>query len=112
MRLTHLVAATDESLAGRQAVWTTLELAAECSARVTVMRTVSFDSPGQPGLEHLPRWGESDLPAVDSRRPVGAAGVRGLPGIEIGRFAERVHADLLVLGRKPHSRTARLLLGD
>ena len=36
----------------------------------------------------------------------------GLPGIEIGRFAEHVRADLLVLGRKQRSRGQRLLLGD
>jgi nucleotide-binding universal stress UspA family protein len=43
---------------------------------------------------------------------VETAGVHGLPQVEIGRFAEQRHADLIVLGRKPRSRTARLFLGD
>jgi nucleotide-binding universal stress UspA family protein len=32
--------------------------------------------------------------------------------VEIGRIAERVHADLLVLGRNPRTQAMRLLLGD
>jgi nucleotide-binding universal stress UspA family protein len=36
----------------------------------------------------------------------------GVPGIEICRFGESRDADLLVLGRKPRSHLARLLLGD
>jgi nucleotide-binding universal stress UspA family protein len=40
MQLTHIVAATDESDAGRQAVRTALELAASAGAQVTVVRAV------------------------------------------------------------------------
>jgi nucleotide-binding universal stress UspA family protein len=36
----------------------------------------------------------------------------GVPGVEICRFGERRDADLMVLGRKPRSQMARLLLGD
>ena len=36
----------------------------------------------------------------------------GDPAAEICRFAETREADLLILGRKPRSRAARLLLGD
>jgi nucleotide-binding universal stress UspA family protein len=36
----------------------------------------------------------------------------GIPGIEICRYAEQNQADLVVLGRKPHSPMMRLLLGD
>jgi nucleotide-binding universal stress UspA family protein len=40
------------------------------------------------------------------------AGVYGLPQVEIVRFAEHRRVDLLVLGRKPRSRAARVFLGD
>jgi nucleotide-binding universal stress UspA family protein len=113
MQLTHIVAATDESDAGRQAVWTALELAAESGARVTLMRVVPFDRAGtSPMLECLQRWVESDLPPLDPLPPIHYAVAAGIPGIEIGRFAERVQADLLVLGRKPRSPLERLLVGD
>jgi nucleotide-binding universal stress UspA family protein len=113
MHLTHLVAASDESDAGRQAAWAALELAAETGARVTVMRTVPFDGHATPsGREHLRRWVESDLPPLDPQPSTDYSVAWGVPGIEIGRFAERVRAELPVLGRKPRSRATRLLLGD
>ena len=113
MDLNHIVAATDESDAGRQAVWTACEVAAQAGARVTVLRVVPLDHSDAPAaLERVRRWVESDLPLLDPIPPIAYALAHGLPGIEIGRFAEQSHADLLVLGRKPRSRIARLLLGD
>jgi nucleotide-binding universal stress UspA family protein len=113
MQLTHIVAATDESDAGRQAVWTGLELAVQSDARVTVIRVVPFNGAGKPPMiEHLRRWVESDLPSIDPLPPIHYAVAAGIPGIEIGRFGERVEADLLVLGRKPRSPLERLLVGD
>jgi nucleotide-binding universal stress UspA family protein len=44
MQIRHIVAATDESEAGRQAVWTAVELAASAGARVTVLRAVQFEA--------------------------------------------------------------------
>jgi nucleotide-binding universal stress UspA family protein len=80
---------------------------------VTVLRVVPLDDHGTPpALERLQRWVESDLPPLDPEPPMAYVPAYGLPGIEIGRFAERAGADLLVLGRKPRSRIARLLLGD
>jgi nucleotide-binding universal stress UspA family protein len=113
MQLSKIVAAADESDAGRQAVWTALELASKTAARVSVMHVVPVDSSGSAqALEHLERWVESDLPPIDPLPPMTYSLAHGLPGIEIGRFAERVHADLLVVGRKPRTRMARLLVGD
>jgi nucleotide-binding universal stress UspA family protein len=37
---------------------------------------------------------------------------KGLPGIEIGRLAEMVSADLIVVGRKHRSSRQRMLVGD
>jgi len=113
MHLSHIVAATDESEAGRQAVWTAREVAAQAGARVTVLRVVPLDDRDSPmAYEQLQRWVESDLPRLDPMPPIAYAIASGLPGIEIGRYAEQAQADLLVLGRKPRSRIARLLLGD
>ncbi len=130
MQIRHIVAATDESEAGRRAVWTAIELAASAEARVTVLRVVQIEARvvagivqtrpvddvdgelGSPAVDRLRRWVEADLPAIDRKPPIQYAVTFGLPGIEIARFAERVGADLLVLGRKPRSRMVRLLLGD
>jgi nucleotide-binding universal stress UspA family protein len=113
MRFTHLVAATDESDAGRQAAWTALELAQRAGGRVTVLRVVPpGGSTNEVEREQLQRWVESDLPPLERLPPIEYAVGYGLPGIEIARFADRVRADLVVLGRKPRSQMTRLLLGD
>ena len=129
MNLRHIVVATDESDAGRQAVRAGLDLAGRAGAKVTVMRVVSLpatpligamaggvesaelDAAGT-ALERLQRWLSADvLPAGDDL-PVALGIAFGVPGIEICRFAEQRDADLLVLGRKQRSPLARLLLGD
>jgi nucleotide-binding universal stress UspA family protein len=113
MHLSNIVAAADESDAGRQAVWTALELASKTGACVSVMHVVPVDGAGTAqALEQLERWVESDLPPIDPPPPMTYSLAYGLPGIEIGRFAERVRGDLLVIGRKPRTRMARLLVGD
>ena len=125
MELRHIVAATDESDAGRQGVRAALALSAKTGARVTIMRTVpvraavlagipsvepAVDEEAESGVERLQRWLEADLAGLESRVSFAVTG--GLPGVEIGHFAEREWADLLVLGRKPHSLMARLVIGD
>ena len=111
--ITHIVVAVDESEVARSAVWAALQVAYHAHARVTVLRVLPFADQGESAaLKHLQRWVEADLPALDRMRPIGYAVVQGLPGVEIGRFAEHAHADLLVLGRKHRSRATRLLLGD
>jgi len=127
MQLRHIIAATDESDAGRQAIRTALALAGPAGARVTVVRAVhvgpmmpaavpgtsSEDGElGAPALERLQRWVEADLPVLPEQPGISYAVAFGLPGIEIARFAEQEGADLVVLGRKPRSRMTRLLLGD
>jgi len=81
---------------------------------VSVMHVVPLDDNGGPAqaLEQLERWVKSALPPVEPLPPMTCSLAYGLPGIEIGRFAERLHADLLVIGRKPRTRMARLLVGD
>jgi nucleotide-binding universal stress UspA family protein len=129
VNLRHIVVATDESDAGRQAVRVGLALAAKASVRLTIMRVVSvkavplfgavtgdLGSAGLDGggvaLERLQRWLEADLTAAGAGTSVDLGIAFGVPGIEICRFAEQRAADLLVLGRKQRSPMARLLLGD
>jgi nucleotide-binding universal stress UspA family protein len=125
MKLRHIVAATDESDAGRQGVRAALALSAQTGARVTIMRTVpvraavlagipsvesTVDDTAESSVERLQHWVEPDLAGLESRVSFAVTG--GLPGVEISRFAEREWADLLVLGRKPRSLMARLVVGD
>jgi nucleotide-binding universal stress UspA family protein len=131
MELRHILAATDESDAGRQAVRTAIDLMARTSARVTAMRVVSAeamavlaaagDGDGSPGfgvnfdsveLGRLRRWLEADVLSPAHAELIEADVAFGLPGIEICRYADQNLMDLIVLGRKQRSQMARLLLGD
>ena len=128
MDLRHIVAASDESEAGRQAVRAAVELAGRTGARVTVMRAVpapravlagmppvesAADEADASSVERLQSWVEVDLRShADAPAVSFAVTSYGLPGVEISRFAEREGADLLVLGRKPRSLKARLVVGD
>ena len=127
MDLKHIVAATDESEAGRQGVRAALALSAHTGARVTIMRTVAnraaavgsapslepaVDDDVESTIERLQRWIEADLASSGVGARVSFAVTHGLPGVEIGHFAERERADLLVLGRKQRSLMARLVVGD
>lgn len=129
MNLRHIVVATDESDAGRQAVRTGLKLAARASARLTVMRVFSIQAVpvlagvagdigpadldgGGVALERLQRWLQADVIPAGETTPIELGITFGVPGIEICRFAEARDADLLILGRKQRSQVGRLLLGD
>src|SRR5918993_2178169 len=130
MQLRHILAATDESEAGRQAVRSAIALAARALAAVTILRVIpEGPTPGRvilrPGrtpdrmgdqdrsaLAHLRRWLEGGVVSPDALEAAQLGVAYGLPGIEICPVAEQVHADLLVVGRKRHSPMARLLLGD
>lgn len=129
MLLRHILAATDESDAGRQAVRTATALASRASARLTILRVIAReatrrlvgvgrDTASTQGCEdevammYLRRWLEADVLTADEVQAADLATASGVPGIEICRFAEQGEADLLVLGRKHHSPMMRLLLGD
>lgn len=126
MKLRHILAATDESDAGRQAVRTAMDLATRASARISVLRVLATESTrrlvsagvgsgngrDETARKYLRRWLEADVLSPEQTSTVEVATVAGIPGIEICRFAEESGADLLVLGRKQHSRMMRLLLGD
>jgi nucleotide-binding universal stress UspA family protein len=131
MELRHILAATDESDAGRQAVRTAIDLMTRASAKVTAMRVVSAeamavlaaasegDGPPDFGMDfdsvelgRLRRWLGADVVGPADARLIETDVAFGLPGIEICRYAERNDFDLVVLGRKLRSQFSRLLLGD
>jgi nucleotide-binding universal stress UspA family protein len=130
MLLRHILAATDESDAGRQAVRTATALASRASARVTILRVVAVEGTrrlagvgghgaasanggeDEVALMYLRRWLEAEVLSPGQLQAVELGIASGIPGIEICRVAEQAQADLLVLGRKRHSRMMRLLLGD
>ena len=129
MDLRHILAATDESDAGRGAVRVASYLGPRTSARVTVLRVMAAEAtrqlvgaahggmfggatPDEPALRHLRRWLQADVLSPSEIQQVTLATAAGVPGIEICRFSDRVQADLLVLGRKRHSPLMRLLIGD
>jgi nucleotide-binding universal stress UspA family protein len=129
MILRRIVAATDDSDAGRQAVRTAVQLGARTSAQVTVLRVMAVEvshrlvgaalslgpSAGEydeTELVRLHQWLRADVLSLEEMESTELAITYGIPGVEICRFAERAEADLLVLGRKRHSQMTRLLLGD
>ena len=129
MNLQHVLAAADESQAGRQAVRSAIDLAGRAHARVTVVRAIPVGAMAvaagttggygfagseseSPAIQDLRQWIGSDLRAQSEPPPAELAVVSGIPGIEIRRLAEQREADLLVLGRKQRSQLARVLLGD
>lgn len=129
MNVQHILAAADESEAGRQAVRSAIDLARRADARVTVVRAVpvmamavaaattgGYDFAGaeieSPAIEDLRQWIGSDLRVQCEPPPVELAIVSGIPGMEIRRLAEQREADLVVLGRKRRTQLARLIFGD
>jgi nucleotide-binding universal stress UspA family protein len=129
MELAHIIVATDESDAGREAVRTGLDLATRAGGQFTVMRAVTVQAiPASVGVdvggdpygsevggietERLDRWLRADVLPVPEPVKVELGIAFGVPSVEICRFAESQAGDLLVLGRKRRSQFTRLLLGD
>lgn len=115
MRVRHILAAADESEEGRAAIVAAAALGGGTGARVSVLTVIppAEDDLGVgralDGLRGIVRSAILHVPhppKVDS-----VVGV-GLPGIEIGRFAETARADLVVIGRKRRSPRQRMLIGD
>ncbi len=98
MLLRHILAATDESDAGRQAVRTAIDLASPASARVTILRVMAAEArrrlvsvghgtaPTNGGedevaLMYLRRWLEADVLSPDEVQAAELATACGVPGI-------------------------------
>lgn len=107
MPLRHIVAATSDTDEGRAAVQTATSLGQEFQSKVTVL-AVANEPLRENGLARLTRSLREtvarQLETVQRPHPAVHFAVQfGLPGVEIGRFAESSDADLVVLGRKDHS---------
>src|SRR6266545_2778312 len=123
MDLRRIMAATDDSDAGRQAVRSALAIGARSGARVTIMQAVparpallarasELGAGGQSlpepwALERLQQCVEGSLNGSAKAVPIEYAEAVGIPGIEICRYAEQHQIDLLVLGRKRRSQMSR-----
>jgi nucleotide-binding universal stress UspA family protein len=116
MLLRHILAAADDSEEGRAAIMAAAHLGQRSGARVTVLTVAQLlraDGVVARLLEGLQETVEGQLAALPEPRPVIDLAVElGLPGIEIGRFAETNGADLIVVGRKQRTSMQRLLIGD
>jgi nucleotide-binding universal stress UspA family protein len=115
MHLHHIIAAADDSEAGRAAILAAAHLASRCHARVTVLTVASatasrvasrLQEDGVRGAANRVLRTFTVPPALTIDSTV------GLPGIEIGHYAETHGADLIVVGRKQRSSLHRLLVGD
>lgn len=115
MHLRHIIAAADESAEGRTAILAAALLAERTRARVTVL-SVADRLVGEPVvprmLDGLRATVTTILAPLTQPPRLDVAMAVGIPGIEIGRFAETAAADLVVLGRKRRTDMQRLLLGD
>jgi hypothetical protein len=123
MELSRVVVATDASEAGRAAIRAGRQVAEAAGARLTVMTAAlksaaavaagagSWDE-GIDSLEALARHLRAELGAAALPADIELEVVPGLPGIEVPRYAEEHGASLIVLGRKPRSQAARLVMGD
>jgi nucleotide-binding universal stress UspA family protein len=116
MLLRHILAAADNSEEGRAAITAAARLGQRSGARVTVL-TVAHVARGDGVVarlvDRLRDTVDGQLAALDPPHPtVDLAVELGLPGIEIGRFAETSGANLIVVGRKRRTSMQRLLIGD
>ena len=123
MELSRVVVATDASEAGRAAIRAGRLVAEASGARLTVMtaalKSAAAVAAGAGGwdegidsLEALARHLRAELGPDALPADIELEVVPGLPGIEVPRYAEEHDASLVVLGRKPRSQAARLVMGD
>lgn len=116
MGLTNVLVAVDDSAAGRNAARFAAYLTGFLGGELTVLNVLPAGPPAEPASSETTggihaMLGEKIF-AAHPALAVEVAAVTGVPQIEIPRYAERIKADLIVLGRKPRSRAARLILGD
>ncbi|HEX6644800.1 MAG TPA: universal stress protein [Gemmatimonadales bacterium] len=122
MDLRRIVVATDASEAGRAAIRAGRQMAEAAGGELIVMTAAlnaraavavgggTWDQ-GIDSVDALARHLSTEFDNVVPPN-VELALVAGLPGIEVPRFAEERGAGLIVLGRKPRSQAARLVMGD
>ncbi len=115
VQLRHLVVGADHSEEGKAAVLAAARLGQRCGATVTVVTVTpapATNGTARQEMDDLRRMVDAALrPLTDPPAPRLAI-VSGLPGVEIGRYAETHHADLVLVGRKRRTEMQRMLIGD
>ena len=115
VRVRHILAAADESEGGRAALLAAGVLGRATGVRVSVLTVIAppaDEISRSQALERLRAMVRDTLVQVPDAPRAETAVAMGLPGIEIGRFAEAVRADLIVIGRSKRSSGAALAIGD
>src|SRR6476646_11176248 len=114
MELKHIVAATDESDAGREAVRAALDVGSRAAAQVSIVRVVAVEAVPQFAgvaegtgfvsavedtreLARLDRWLQAGVLTSQQRAQVELDVAFGIPRLEISRYADDNDADLVVL---------------
>lgn len=115
MELRNVVVAVDNSDASRNAARFAAYLAGFLGGELTVLSVfpaapAALEPEQSSGGIHA-MLGRSIFAAHPSLA-VDVTAVRGVPQVEIPRFAERTRSNLIVLARKPRSRMTRLIMGD
>lgn len=116
MAYQFIIAAVDETGAGRHVAATALELASRSGARLGLLTSIPSSAVSAARAESA-RSVLSDIECSLLRHNGTAVEatccvVRGVPGIEVPRHAEEHGADLIVVGHTPRTQSVRLLVGD
>ena len=115
MDLSNLVVAVDDSAAGRNAARFAAYLAGFLGGELTVLSVCPNGTAAHQRSGECAEAVHQMMEQVFVAHPalaIDVAAVHGIPQVEIPRFAEGKKAGLIILGRKPRSRTTRLILGD
>ena len=115
MQLRRIVVAADDSREGEAALVAAARLSQRCRGRVTALTVLETRYDGAAmarALQELSARAAAARAACPTAPKIEAEVAFGLPGVEIGRFAENRSADLVVTGRKRRSDLQRRLLGD
>lgn len=115
MVLRRIIVATDDSSEGQAALLAAARLSQRCRSRVTaltVLETGHDEAAMAQAMQGLTARIAAAMHSFPNGPKIEAEIALGLPGIEIGRYAEIHSADLVVLGRKHRNELQRRLLGD
>jgi nucleotide-binding universal stress UspA family protein len=116
MSYQFIIAAVDETGAGRHVAAVALDLARRAHARLGLLTSIptAASAPARSTAARTVLTGIQQSLVRESGAEVDATCcvVRGVPGIEVPRHAEDHGADLIVVGHTPRSQSVRLLVGD
>jgi nucleotide-binding universal stress UspA family protein len=115
MQLRRIVVATDDSREGQAALVAAARLSQRCHGRVTAVTVLEMgydEAVTAQAVQGLTARVTAAMGLFPNAPRIEVEVAFGLPGVEIGRFAEHRSADLVVLGRKRRTEMQRRLLGD